>query len=175
MKVLSFDIESNGLHGPAFSVGAVLVDSDGRKVIDDFVARCPIVGDVDEWVSTNVLPVTTNIKEDCKDDRELRDKFWTWYTNAKAQADIVVAANPYPVEARFLIACQDDDIEKRYWGHPFPLLDLGTMLYTIGLKSSEQRGEYISKVVKDRKALVHNPRWDAEAAALAALHVLNVT
>ena len=174
MKILSFDIESNGLHGEAFSVGAVLLDSDNHEVIDEYIGRCPIEGEVDEWVQAKVLPSLKGVKEDCKDSRELRDNFWKWYKRAKTRADIVLTNNPYPVEARFLIACQDDDLPARYWDHPFPLLDLGTMLFTIGAKTPEERGEYSSKVVRDKNALVHNPRWDAWAAAMTACKVLGV-
>lgn len=174
MKVLSFDIESNGLHGQAFSVGAVLIDSDNHKVIDEYTSRCPIVGEVDEWVQANVLPSMKDVPEDCKDTPELRKKFWVWYKEAKAKSDLIVCSNPYPVETRFLAACQDDDLKERYWDHPFPLLDLGTMLYTIGAKTPSERGEYIGKAVKDENSLVHNPRWDAWATAMTACKVLGL-
>lgn len=32
MKLLSFDVESNGLHGEAFAVGAILYDTDTDRI-----------------------------------------------------------------------------------------------------------------------------------------------
>ena len=53
-KVLSWDCETNGLWGQAFAIGAAIYE-DGREV-KTFYARCPIEGNVDAWVSENVLP-----------------------------------------------------------------------------------------------------------------------
>jgi hypothetical protein len=174
MKVLSFDVESNGLHGEAFAVGAVIIDSDGRRVIDEYIARCPISGKVDDWVERNVLPSLGDIKETCADGRQLRESFWAWYTSAKSQAEAILADEPYPVEARFLITCQEDQLTERYWQHPFPLLDLGTLLFAAGARTGEQRDSYIRHVLQDHDKLAHNPKWDAWAAAMAAFSILKI-
>ncbi len=174
MKFLSFDVESNGLHGDAFAVGAVLVDSRGRDVIDEYIGRCPIVGEVDDWVKKNVLPRLEGVQETFSDRRQLCDSFWAWYKTAKSRADVVLADNPYPVEARFLISCQEGQLPERYWEHPFPLLDLGTLLFTAGARTAEERDSYIRNVIQDNGSLMHNPRWDAWAAAITAFSVLQI-
>ena len=53
--VFSFDAETNGLWGQAFALGALVYDESGAEVAR-FVGRCPIEGEVKEWVEANVLP-----------------------------------------------------------------------------------------------------------------------
>ena len=40
-RILAFDVESNGLHGPAFAIGAVLLDADGTE-LESFYACSPL-------------------------------------------------------------------------------------------------------------------------------------
>lgn len=54
MKIFSFDAETNGLYGKAFSIGAIIME-DGEET-STFVARCPINGEVNPYVAENVLP-----------------------------------------------------------------------------------------------------------------------
>lgn len=169
---MSFDVESNGLHGEAFAVGAVLMDSRNREVLDDYIARCPIVGQVDSWTRENVLPSLADLPEEHGDALQLRQDFWTWYERTKSRADAVLADNPYPVEARFLISCQDDCLPERYWEHPLPLLDLGSLFFSAGITSAADRDAYVSNVLRSADKVMHNPRWDAWAAAMTAFSLL---
>jgi hypothetical protein len=173
MKLLSFDVESNGLQGTAFAVGAVLVDSKG-KILDEFQARCPLPEPVDPWVKQHVLPPMKDMPQTHPDARSMRDAFWEWYKPAKARADYALACNPYPVEARFLIACQDDDLEHRYFEHPFPLLDLGTLYVQSGARSGADRDKLVAEAIGSAENLEHHPRFDAWAAALVALKLLKL-
>jgi hypothetical protein len=173
MKLLSFDVESNGLHGPAFAVGAVLVDATG-KVTDEFQARCPLPGTVDPWVEQHVLPPMKDMAQTHANAASMRASFWKWYWAAKAKADYVLACNPYPVEARFLIACQDDNLGTRYFEHPFPLLDLGTLYVAAGVTTGTQRDTLLAEVSAGTPNLEHHPRWDAWVAALVALKLLKL-
>lgn len=171
-KILSIDVESNSLHGEAFAVGAVLVDCAGT-LLDEFSARCPIKGETDEWVVKHVLPSLTDFPETHKTARGMRGAFWDWYKQAKEKSDYVLADNSYPVEDRFLIQCQEDDIDERYWEHPFPLMDLSSMLLQIGVKPSVERNLYVGEDQIDRADILkHNPRWDAWASALAMIKAL---
>lgn len=167
MNILSFDVESNGLHGAAFAVAGLLMGSDGQ-ILDQIVARCPIIGPVDAWVSENVLGPMESIRTTHDDAPAMRTDFWEWYVGVKAKADIIVAANPYPVEARFLIDCQNDDMSERSFDHPFPYYDLSSMLYTLGYKTPTERRAFVKKAVRDFTGDPHNPLWDAKATALAA-------
>lgn len=173
MNVLCFDVESNGLHGEAFSVAGVLIDAD-HNILSQFVSRCPIIGPVDTWVSENVIGPMQGIVETAPDARTMRDEFWDWYLAAKAQAQIIVAANPYPVEARFLIACQADDLPARGFDHPFPYYDLSSMLYTLGYTTPAQRRAYVKTAVRGSTGEPHNPLWDAKATAMAAMQTISI-
>ena len=170
MKVLSFDVESNGLHGAAFAVAGVLMNSKGES-LSECVSRCPLIGPVDPWVTENVLGPMADIPENATDAHYMRNAFWVWYLEAKAKADFAVAANPYPVEARFLIACQADDMPGRAFEHPFPLYDLSSMLYGLGCTTPASRKEFVDRAVAELDGQAHNPIWDAKATALAALQV----
>jgi hypothetical protein len=167
MKVLCFDVESNGLHGEAFAVAGVLLDSQ-THISSQFVARCPITGPVDAWVQENVLAPMESIAVTATDAKTMRTDFWNWYLEVKDQADIIVAANPYPVEARFLIACQEDDLLNREFDHPFPYLDLSSMLYSLGYTTPAKRHEFVQSAVGTAAGDPHNPLWDATATAMAA-------
>lgn len=172
--LLSIDVESNGLHGAAFAVGAVLIKADG-KILDEFMARCPIEGDVDKWVKDNVLKPMKGFEQTHGDSRSMRDDFWQWYKVAKAKSDYVLVDNGYPVEARFLLNCQDDDLDERYWDHPFPLLDLSSMLLQVGLKPLSVRYQFVTDELNGDEILQHNPRFDAYVSALAAIKVFKMS
>lgn len=174
MKILSFDVESNGLHGDAFAVAGVLVD-EHRHILEQFVARSPILGKVDPWVKENVLGPMNDIEETHADAKMMRSAFWKWYVPLKAGADMVVAANPYPVEAQFLLACQNDDMSVRSFEHPFPYYDLSSMLYMLGIIAPAARREFVAKAWSGGETKAHNPLWDATATAMAALAAVQVS
>lgn len=172
MNVLSFDVESNGLHGAAFAVAGVLMNTKGESV-SEFVTRCPLPDPVDPWVTDNVLGPMADIAENAVDAYAMRQNFWNWYLESKSKADIIVAANPYPVEARFLIACQADDMSTRSFEHPFPFYDLSSMLLGNGYASPTARKVFLDHVLSELPGQAHNPLWDAKATALVALKIIN--
>lgn len=165
--LLSIDVESNGLHGEAFAVGAVLIKADAT-VLDEFSGRAPIEGEIDKWVSKNVLPAMEGVPENYPNLAKLQAAFWAWYQPLKEQADYVMVDNGYPVEARFLLSCQDEDIEGRYWDHPYPLLDLASLLLQAGVKPLAVRYQFVAEEIGEQNQQ-HNPRWDAWVSALAAI------
>ncbi len=162
-KILSFDIETNDLHGKAFAVGAVLVDSKGN-IIDEFSGRTDIIGPVHEWVQEKVLPVIADMPINFSSYEELREAFWSWYLKAEAESDYVVVNNGYPIEYKFLLECQGADLEKRYWQHPFPILDLSSLLIMLGV----DKNEFIRELMQKHGFKAHHPVHDATIAALAA-------
>ncbi|MFI5240151.1 MAG: hypothetical protein ACHQUB_00360 [Candidatus Saccharimonadia bacterium] len=171
---LSIDVESNGLQGDAFAVGAVLLRADNTK-LDDFLGRSPITGKLDPWVKKNVLPPMKNVPEDYKSAKDMRNGFWSWFRIAKERADYVLVDNGYPVEARFLITCQQDDLEDRYWDHPFPLLDVSSLLIQIGVKPLAIRTEFVAERLDKQMGDRHEPRTDAWVSALAAIKALELS
>ncbi len=163
-KLLSFDLETNGLHGPAFAVGAVIMDYDGN-VIEEFSARCDIQGEVDEWVQQRVIPVIENMPVTHKSYKDLRQAFWDWYVPAEATADYVLVSHGYPVEYRFLLECQQDNIEERYWQHPFPILELSSLLIQLDQKPQKGISGYTP----------HHPVDDAKVAAITAFKAFELS
>jgi hypothetical protein len=174
MKLLSFDVESNGLHGEAFAVAALLMTSNGT-IEAEFLGRCPISGPVDAWVQDNVLPPMADIPETYPTPRALRDAFWKWYLHHKPQADFTLANNPYPVEARFLLACYEDDPAERATGHPWPFIDVASLLLAAGAATKPEREVFVKQVIANTKDQSHNPRWDAWVAALTAFRALEAS
>lgn len=171
-KILCLDVESNGLHGEGFAVGAVVLRLDG-EVVDEFLARCPIHGSIDEWVEKNVLPPMQDFKVTHKNSRDLRSDFWKWFTRAKEQVDYVLVDNGYPVESRFLIQCQGDDLEARYWQHAYPMLELNSLLVAAGIKPLAVRYKLVEDELQG-EVLKHNPRFDAEVSARTAAKALRL-
>jgi hypothetical protein len=165
--LLSLDVESNGLHGKAFAVGAVLVRLDGT-IVDEFQARSPIVGELDKFVKKYVLPPMEDFAQTHASAKAMRTAFWEWFVTAKDKCDYVLFSNGYPVESRFLATCQDDDIDARYWDHPFPIIDLSSLLIQVGIKPLAVRYQFVEDEMKGAPILQHHPRFDAWVAALAA-------
>ena len=170
MRILAFDVEANGLHGEGFAVGAVVIDESG-VVLDSFEARCPIQGEINPWVAENVLPALTGMAETFADARELRSAFFAWYKSAKKDST-VVADIGYPVEARFLAACQDDNLAERSWDGPYPLHEVATLLLASGADPDVKREEYAAEFTQGKVERKHHPTWDAEVSALCALKAL---
>ena len=171
--ILCLDVESNGLHGEGFAVGAVVIKLDGT-LVDEYMARCPIHGPVDDWVEKHVLPPMQDFKITHKNSQELRSDFWKWFVEAKAKADYVLVDNGYPVEARFLIQCQEDNLDERYWQHAFPMLELNSLLLQAGIKPLAVRYKLVEEQLQG-EILKHNPRFDAEVSARAAAKAINLS
>lgn len=159
MRVLCFDVESNGLHGQAFAVGGVVYDTETQASLDTLLVRCPIEGDVNEWVAENVLQ-HLDIAETHTDAKAMRSAFWTWFQQHKQNAVILVDVG-YPVETRFLAQCQDDDV-SRAWDGPYPLHDLASVLLALGLDPDlDRRVGHIEQHLRQ-----HHPLDDALASVL---------
>lgn len=174
LKLLSFDLEANGLHGEAFAIGAIVLDTATGEIVDKFTARCPLEGDVDEWVQENVLPAIQDMPVTCKDQRAMRQAFWEWYLQAESKSDYVLVSNGYPVEYRFLLQCQEDNLKTRYWEHPFPLLDLTSILLASGYDTAA-KNKLTARIVQERQLARHNPLADATIAALSASEALGLS
>ncbi len=165
-KILCFDLESNGLHGEVFAVGAVLIDAKSN-VIDQFTGRTKIVGQVDDWVEKNVLPAIEDILITHGSYIDLRESFWRWYLQTEPKSDYVLVSNGYPVEYRFLLKCQEENLEERYWQHPFPILDLTSLLIQASVDASD-KNRLQNEIIKSGNYLRHNPLHDAKISALLA-------
>jgi hypothetical protein len=170
-KILSFDLESNGLHGQAFAVGAVVMDMQGN-IKDKFTARIKIYGPVDEWVEKNVMPAISDMPITHASYKDMCNSFWRWFVNAQSASDYVVVSNGYPVEYRFLLDCQQLDLDERYWQHPFPLIDLSSLQLGAGGQSSTSKKDLKTRAAKEQNLVNHHPLDDAKVTAIAAIEAL---
>ncbi len=172
-KLLSFDLESNGLHGKVFAVGAVVMGSDGQ-VLDEFSGRTEIGEPVDSWVAENILPVIKDMPITHKTPEELREAFWEWYLSAEPKSDYVLVNNGYPVEYRYLLQAQETDLDKRYWQHPFPILDLSSLLILLDQDKKIIKQSIRTKYSSQLVGSLHHPLYDAKIAALAAFEAFRL-
>jgi hypothetical protein len=168
-RILAFDAESNGLHGPAFAIGAVLLDADGTE-LDAFFATSPLPEQVDPWVKQYVLPHLVGCAPSHRTAREMRTAFWDWMTERSGDALVVVDCG-WPVEAGLLIDCIKDDPRRQYRG-PYPLHEVASLLLAAGL---DPRGDYSLSVLDPEQRATfrkHHPVDDARASALVARYAL---
>ena len=166
MKIFSFDAETNGLTGKAFALSAVVLQ-DGIETAK-FVDRCPIEGDVDGWVATNVLPQMTDIPVTCTSYEEMLAKFFGFFKEHKDGADVIFHMG-LPVEARVIIDAHDLGILGPFEG-AYPWIDLSGVLLGKGYDPTTvdgyNSGHGIVVNIDDVVGGTHNPLYDSRAAAL---------
>lgn len=144
-----FDVESVGLHGEGFQVAWVVVDAstdamleEGKIICGPNEARGNTAGR--QWVSDNVPDYINMWPADEDSDvltvrgalnspRAVREMFWTHWLGWKGKGAVMAADCPWPVEARFLAACVDEDPAAREWEGPYPLIDVGSVLAARGI------------------------------------------
>jgi hypothetical protein len=167
-KIFSFDAETNGLWGKAFSIAAIVYDN--GKEIARFICRCPIEGDVNSWVAENVLPKMEDIPVSPISYDELLKAFAEFYLANKADSNIIVHMG-VPVESSLL----KDMHSRGYigdWDGPFPLVDLAGNLQQAG-ENSTSCDEYVAKYgLKVAEGNTHNPLYDSEVAAVVFTHLM---
>lgn len=160
--IMVFDVESLGLHGPAFAVGYVIIDT-----------RDLSLSSYGKWrYNPDLLPATVEARkwadENCghlKDlgyvdsPKGLRDGFWNYWSYWKSQGAWLAADCPWPVEANFLRDCIADD-PKREWAGPYPLLDVASIRLAAGFDplATEAR-------ISDWERPAHDPQADSYQSA----------
>lgn len=172
-KILSFDLESNGLHGKAFAVGAVMMDG-GGKIHSEFSARARLTEKVDDWVKDNVLPAIADMPITHDNYEGLREAFWEWYMSVEAEADYVLVNNGYPVEYRFLLDCQASNLDERYWQHPFPILELSSLLLIAGHGENASKRLLKKSLDEDYGRKMHHPLEDSKMAVKVAFEAFRL-
>jgi hypothetical protein len=131
---LVFDVESVGLHGEGFAWGGVVVDRRGKS-FDYNRAWCPpdVATGTDAgraWVTENWHPPDFPPLDS---PAQVRAIFWDWWQFWKSKGATLAADCAWPVEARFLAACVDDDPAAREWQGPYPLVDVSSVRMAAGL------------------------------------------
>lgn len=166
--IVSLDVESLGLHGEGFAVGAV-VFRDGIEV-ESFYHRCQdpdaallkVMDPSDSsWVRENVLPVLDSPTLGTAG--QVREAFWKWWLVHQEEGAVLVTDVPWPVEANFLSACIRGNILERKWQGPYPIIDVASVLVSKGWKRRDRKADELPE---------HNPVTDARYSGRLLLEVL---
>ena len=170
-KIFSFDAETNGLWGEAFSIAAVVKDTTTGEV-KEFLGRCPI--DVTQvainpWVRENVLPQLKGVPCNYDSYRSMLKAFMAFYMVEKENAQIIVHMG-LPVEARLFLDAHKMGIIGD-WDAPFPLVDISA-LPEIGTSVDSYNTAHNIEVPTCEGG-THNPLYDSYAALLAYEHWSN--
>jgi hypothetical protein len=164
--LFSFDVETNGLWGKAFAIGGVVYDTESGKEITSFLARCPIIEELNSWVGENVLPQLKNVLITHNSYEELVKAFSKFYMQYK-DSDIVVHMG-MPVECRVLLDMHTMGFIGD-WDAPYPLIDISAIPQISTSVDNYNKTHHIEIV--DVEGATHNPLYDSRAAALAYLHI----
>lgn len=173
-KIFSFDGETNGLWGQPFSIAAIVYDEDGNETAR-FVGRCPIEGEVDDFIAEKVLPQMKGIEESHDSYDGLLTAFAEFYLREKQDAT-VIAHMAVPVESGLL-----RDMHSRGkigdWDGPYPLIDISGCLDQAGEDPTSCDG-YAEKygVAVDPAEFAggtHNPLYDSAQAAAVYRHLVS--
>lgn len=128
-----FDVESIGLHGEGFAVGYVVVDRTGAVQMERHYACSPNDArgsdEGRQWIAQNCPPLQVN----CVSPGMVRLRFWLDWIAFKERGAVLVADCAWPVEARFLIACVEDEPDARQWQGPYPLHELASFMVAAGM------------------------------------------
>lgn len=154
-----FDVESVGLHGEGFAVAGGIYLANGA-VQREFRYACPSeqaegVEEDREWVNKNVpvLEITHRTP------MGVRSAFWVEWMNAKGVCDCMAVECGWPVEARFLAACIDDNPAERRWKGPYPLMEIASFM-------AAARMDVMKKYERTPSELPeHDPLADARLSA----------
>lgn len=158
-RVFSFDAETNGLWGNAFSIGAVLWEN--GKETKTWVGRCPIKESLNPWVADNVIPQIQDIKITHDSYEPMLKSFSEFYLKNKQDADIIVHMG-VPVESQVI-----RDMHRLGfigdWDAPFPLIDISGNLKQAGFDPTSVDAYNTSHGIAIQ-GNAHNPLYDSRAA-----------
>jgi len=158
--LLSIDVESDGLLGEAFAVGAVVINQQTASIIDQFEGKIDIKL-TSGFVKKEVLPKLKTIKT--FENQEMLDlAFYSFYKKYSSCEKLVDAG--FPVETNFLRRVFNR-VEKPIM--PYPLYDLISVLRAKNLDPMLDRFKYLNIDLKK-----HHPKDDALASGLVYLKLL---
>jgi len=134
LRLFVFDVESIGLYGEGFSFGYQVINWPERNVLEEGHHACDpntAMGTQPDriWVAKHVMPSISGF--DHPHPHALRRYFLRVWGGWKANDAYMVADCPFPVEMRFLAACQNQDDNRDLM--PYPLLDTASILFAAGL------------------------------------------
>jgi hypothetical protein len=165
--LMVFDVESIGLHGEGYAVAYAVVETPTGKILETGFSSCLSVyatGRSDDrvWIETNVdphLPLPTH-----NSPLEVREFFWNKWISWREKGATLYAQCGWPVEARFLAACVDDDFSERRWKGPFPLREITDFIAAAKMADPDWTTKiYLGR--HDKEYPEHNPIKDTERSA----------
>ena len=171
MNVFTFDAETNGLTGRAFSIGAVIY-KDGKEV-KTFYARTPIEGDIDPFVRDHVLPQMEGMQITHQTYEGMLADFASFFLKEKEGAHVIFHMG-CPVEARIIIDMHDLGLLGPFEG-AYPWLDVAGMLLQAGFDPTSvdsYNREHGIEVPQPEPGGTHNPLYDSRAAALCFMDLM---
>ena len=168
-----FDVESVGLHGQGFAYGFLVVNRKGAILEEDLKWCSPdfAKGDDDDraWIQDHVVPA---LKEDHASmvigPETLLRIFWSKWRFWANKGAVMVADCQWPVEARFLACCIDENLPASKWDGPYPIHDVATLMLATGkdpLAHYDRRPHELPE---------HNPLCDARQSTRLWLECLNI-
>lgn len=164
-KFFVFDVETNGLYGEAFAVGAVVYENGQEIARFSGIAEANSIDN--PWVIENVLPHLGELKNfDSK--LEMRNAFWDFWKQHKDGA-FCFADVGSPVESNFFRKCIEDDLGGRQWDGPYPLHEVASVLLTKGIDPDVSRTEFTGY-----EGTPHNPVYDSIASYKTLIKALSL-
>lgn len=156
MKYLFVDAETDGLYGKFLTVAALVCDEQGRETAQ-FSCRWKFTeNDIEsDWVKENVLPYLSE-ETVVETEEDMLRAFWDFYRSqgeVRCIGDVV-----YPVESRLFERCVRMKLPEREFQGPFPLLDLGGMLYARGIDPLQERDSLIDADGRQRHRAMDDVR-----------------
>ncbi len=137
------DAESDGLYGKFISAALVVVDSKGQEIERMYIGLSDddLINLKDQWTKEHVIPVMGEYQP-VENEQDLLNKVWNFWLRYHEKAYMIVDVC-YPVEARLLQECVMRDVDNRAGVAPYPLLDLASILYTVGINPEVNREELL--------------------------------
>lgn len=154
-----FDVESIGLHGEGFAVAWTVLNKHGKIIESESFACSPDeaygLPESRAWVKDHVSVNNYN----CQNPKQVRGEFWKAWKHYRSNEAVLVADCLWPVEARFVCACIDDEPKEREWEGPYPFHELASVLLALGQDPMAKRER------KEDELPEHNPSRDSNQSA----------
>jgi len=173
MLVLSFDLETNGLHGETIAIAAI-VRRDGETV-GIFEGRTPNpIHPFDQWIVDNILPAIGGMTVTHPTAEALEETFWEFYLAWKEQGAILIAHCCWPVETGVFHRMVARRFSERQWQGPYPALhDVATVLLLAG-EQPDSTEQYLTthRLQVPFAGSPHHPMYDAVSAVIVWEHAI---
>lgn len=165
VRIFSFDAEPEGLYGPPFAIGAVVLgDSDTPESV--FGGYTEPINPIHPWVQER-LAAAQQLDNHHDTREELLEAFWTFWL-ANRQNAVCVSDWGSPVESGLMRRCVAVNESERQFLGPTPLHEVSTALLCGEIDPNVDRIAFSGLVGMTK----HNPVDDALASAICFRKIL---